>query len=156
MPRVPLLSGSRVPLVTLDDDVLLLRPPPPLDPLKDVAAAVGEALRYPLSGPSLAEHVTRRARATVVVEPRSLPLPDAPDDPRRTALAAVLDELERLGVRADRQTILVAGGLERRAGRRELESIDLACSRFRADSKLGQLADGRGRQPLHFIGGQPR
>ena len=54
MARIPLLSGSRVPLVTTDDDVLLLTPPPPLDPLRDVAAAVGEALRYPLSGPRLA------------------------------------------------------------------------------------------------------
>jgi hypothetical protein len=121
--RIPLLSGSRAPLVALDDDALLLTPPPPLDPLDDVAAAVGEALRYPLSGPGLAGRATAGARATIVVEPRSLPLPDAPNDPRRTALAAVLDELEHLGVRADRQTILVAGGLERRAGRRELESI---------------------------------
>jgi hypothetical protein len=123
MPRVPLFSGSRVPLVALDDDALLLTPPPPLDPLGDVAAAVGEALRYPLSGPGLAGRAAARARATIVVEPRSLPLPDAPNDPRQAALAAVLDELERLGVRADRQTILVAGGLGRRAGRRELESI---------------------------------
>jgi hypothetical protein len=121
--RVPLFSGSRVPLVALDDDALLLTPPPPLEPLGDVAAAVGEALRYPLSGPGLAGRAAARARATIVVEPRSLPLPDAPNDPRRAALAAVLDELDRLGVRADRQTILIAGGLGRRAGRRELESI---------------------------------
>jgi hypothetical protein len=121
--RVPLLSGSRVPLVALDDDALLLAPPPPLDPLGDVGSAVREALRYPLSGPSLPELVGRRARTTIVVEPRSLPLPDVPGDPRREALAAVLDELERLGVPADRQTILLAGGLGRRAGRRELESI---------------------------------
>ena len=70
MPRVPLLSGSRVPLVALDDDALLLTPPPPLDPLGDIAAAVGEALRYPLSGPGLAGRVAAGARATVVVEPR--------------------------------------------------------------------------------------
>jgi hypothetical protein len=123
MPRVPLFSGSRVPLVSFDDDALLLTPPPTLDPLGDVSAAVGEALRYPLSGPGLAGRAAAGARATIVVEPRSLPLPDAPNDPRRAALAAVLDELDRLGVRADRQTILLAGGLERRAGRRELESI---------------------------------
>jgi hypothetical protein len=123
MARLPLFSGSRVPLVTVDDDALLLAPPPPLDPLRDVAAAVGEALRYPLSGPTLPGVVSRRSRVTIVVEPRSLPLPDATNDPRRTALGAVLDELERLGASPDRQTILVAGGLGRRAGRRELESI---------------------------------
>ena len=123
MARIPLLSGSRVPLVTVDDDALLLLPPPPLDPLRDVAAAVGEALRYPLSGPRLADLVTRGGRVAIVVEPRSLPLPGAPIDPRQQAVAAVIDELERLGMPAERHTILIAGGLERRAGRRELEGV---------------------------------
>jgi len=121
--RIPLLSGSRVPLVTVDDDALLLAPPPPLEPLRDVAAAVGEALRYPLSGPRLADLATRGGRVVIVVEPRSLPLPGAPDDPRQRAVAAVIDQLERLGMPADRHTILLAGGLERRAGRRELEAV---------------------------------
>ncbi|HKP10447.1 MAG TPA: hypothetical protein VJT76_06910, partial [Gaiella sp.] len=48
--RVPLASGSRLPLVTVPDDAVLLAPPPPLDPLADVGAAVAEALRYPLAG----------------------------------------------------------------------------------------------------------
>ncbi len=39
------------------------------------------------------------------------------------ALAAAIDELERLGVPTTRQTILVAGGLNRRAGHRELEAL---------------------------------
>lgn len=121
--RIPLISGSRVVLVTFDDDAILLAPPPPLDPLHDVAAAVGEALRYPLSGPSLTSLVTRGGRATIVVEPRSLPLPHAPIDPRQEALAAVLDELELLGMPADRHTIVVAGGLERRPTKRELETV---------------------------------
>ena len=82
MARVPLLSGSRIPLVTVGDDAVLLAPPPPLDPLRDVTAAVREALRYPLSGPPLADLVTRGGRVTIVVEPRSLPLPGAPSDPR--------------------------------------------------------------------------
>jgi len=121
--RIPLLSGSRVSLVTVADDAVLLAPPPPLDPLRDVAAAVGEALRYPLSGPPLADLVTRGGRVTIVVEPRSLPLPGAASDPRQEAVATVLDELERLGMPADRHTIVLAGGLEQRAGRRELEAI---------------------------------
>ena len=123
MARIPLLSGSRVSLVTVEDDAVLLAPPPPLDPLRDVAAAVGEALRYPLSGPRLGDLVTRGGRVTIVVEPRSLPLPGAIADPRQEAVAAVIDELERLGMPADGHTILIAGGLERRAGRRELEAV---------------------------------
>lgn len=123
MPRIPLLSGSRVPLVTIDDDALLLMPPAPLDPLRDVAAAVGEALRYPLSGPRLADLVTRGGRVTIVVESRSLPLPGAPIDPRQEAVAAVIEQLEQLGMPAEQHTILIAGGLERRSGRRELEAV---------------------------------
>jgi hypothetical protein len=121
--RIPLLSGSRVPLVAMDDDALLLMPPEPLDPLRDVAAAVGEALRYPLSGPQLTQLATRGGRVTIVVEPRSLPLPGAAIDPRQQAVASVIAELERLGMPAEKHTILIAGGLERRAGRRELETV---------------------------------
>jgi hypothetical protein len=123
MARIPLLSGSRVSLVTVADDAVRLAPPPPLDPLRDVAAAVGEALRYPLSGPPLADLVTRGGRVAIVVEPRSLPLPGATSDPRQEAVAAVIDEIERLGMPADTHTIVIAGGLERRAGRRELEAV---------------------------------
>jgi len=123
VPRLPLLSGSRVALVTVDEDALLLAPPAPLEPLSDVPAAVGEALRFPLSGPTLPAVAMRAARAVIVVEPRSLPLPDVPADPRRSALGAVLDELEAYGVAADRITILIAGGLERRAGRRAQEVL---------------------------------
>jgi hypothetical protein len=139
VPRVPLHSGSRLPLVTLPDDAVLLAPPPPLDPLVDVAAAVSEALRYPLSGPALGDVVPRGGRATVVVQPPTLPLPSADDDPRRDALAAVLDELARLGVPRERLTLLVAGGLGWRAGRRELELL------LRPD----RARDFRGRVVVH-------
>lgn len=121
--RIPLLAGSRLAVVNVPDDAVLLAPPEPLDPIADVAAAVGEALRFPLSGPTLEELATRGGRATIVVEPPSLPLPGAPQDPRRDALAAVLDELERAGMPAGRQTILVAGGLGRRASRTDLEKL---------------------------------
>jgi hypothetical protein len=121
--RVPLHSGSRIPVVTLPDDAVLLAPPPPLDPIADVAAAVVEALRYPLAGKPLAALAPREGRVTVVVQPPEQPLPTAPDDPRRDALAAVLAELARSGVQRERITVLVAGGLGRRAGRTELEAL---------------------------------
>lgn len=123
MPRVPLHSGSRLPVVALPDDVALLAAPPPLDPIADVEAAVVEALRYPLDGQPLDRLVTRGGRATIVVQPASLPLPAVEEDPRRDALGAVIGEVERLGFARERITLLVAGGLGRRAGRRELELL---------------------------------
>jgi Lactate racemase N-terminal domain len=121
--RVPLASGSRLPNVTLPDDAVLLASPPPPDPIADVGAAVVDALRYPLSGPSLHDVSRRRGRATIVVQPPCLPFPSPIDDPRRDALATVLEELGKAGIPGDRQTILVAGGLARRAGRHELEGL---------------------------------
>ncbi len=123
VPRLPLYSGSRLPLVSVPDDAVLLAAPAPLDPLADVAAAVVEAFRYPLAGAPLEAIAPRGGRATVVVQPSTLPIPTAELDPRRDALGAVLDLLERCGIPRDRQTVLVAGGLGRRAGRPELEGL---------------------------------
>ena len=134
--RIPLHSGSRLPLVSVPDGATLLAAPPPLDPLADVRAAVVEALRYPLSGPPLQAVAPRGGRATVVVQPPTVPLPSVEDDPRRDALAAVLDELARHGVPRERITVLVAGGLGRRAGRRELE---LFLRRDRARGFRGEI-----------------
>ena len=120
MRRVPLLSGSRVVAVPVGDEDVVLRPPPPLERAVDTTAAVRDASRFPLSGAALSELATRGGRATIVVEPPALPLPGAPLDPRRDALAAAIDELARCGVPDDRLTILVAGGLGRRLGRGEL------------------------------------
>lgn len=120
---VPLLSGSRVVTVPLGDDDVVLRPPRPPAHVVDVPAAVRDALAYPLSGAPLADRVRPGARVTVVVPPPALPLPGAEMDPRAVALATVLDELADLGVGDERVTLLVAGGLMRRAGRRELERL---------------------------------
>ncbi len=123
MPRVAVVSGSSVPTVEVPEAADVLAGPPPLDPIGDVKAAVRDALRFPLAGPPLEGLARRGGRATVVVEPPALPLPGVPDDPRQDALAAVLEELARLGIRSERQTVFVAGGLGRRAGRRELEEL---------------------------------
>jgi Lactate racemase N-terminal domain len=124
VPRIPILSGSRLLLVNVDEGARVLAPPPPTaEPIADVRAAVRDALRFPLSGEPLAAQIPRGGRATIVAELPSLPLPGAPNDPRREALAATVDELRRCGVSDERQTILVAGGLARRAGRSELETL---------------------------------
>jgi len=121
--RIPLLSGSRVVIVPAGDDDVVLQPPPPPEQVADVAAAVRDALRFPLAGPALDAIAPRGGRATIVVEPPALPLPGVHLDPRRDALAAAVGELERCGIPDERQTILVAGGLGRRLGQRELERL---------------------------------
>lgn len=136
MQKLPLLAGSRVHVVSVEDDAVLLAPPPPLEPLADVRAAVAEALRYPLSGAPLGQLVTRGGSATIVVEPPILPLPGVEADPRQEALAAVIDELAAAGMPVERHTVLVAGGLERRGGRREREHV---LSRARARSFRGAV-----------------
>ena len=121
--RVPIPSGSRLAVLNAPDDALILRPELPPQAAADVGAAVRDALRFPLSGPPLEALVVRGGRATLVVELPELPLPGAPADPRQAALEATIAELERLGMPSQRQTILVAGGLSRRAGQRELETL---------------------------------
>jgi Lactate racemase N-terminal domain len=121
--RVPMLSGSRLVVVTADDDAVVLRPPPPADSVADVGAAVRDALRFPLAGEPLEALAARGARATIVVEPPQLPLPGTERDPRQAAIAATVEELERLGIPTGFQTLLVAGGLARRAGHGQLEDL---------------------------------
>jgi len=118
-----MVSGSRVAVVNAPEDAVVLRPPPPQEAIADVSAAVRDSLRFPLSGAPLEALATRGGTATLVVELPALPLPGAPADPRQAALAATIGELERVGIPSRRQTILVAGGLSRRAGTRELESL---------------------------------
>src|SRR5918999_2732294 len=85
VPRVPVLSGSRLVVVDVPQGSTVVRPPPPAAAIADVGAAVRDALRFPLEGEPLEARVTRGARATVVVEPPALPLPGVPSDPRRGA-----------------------------------------------------------------------
>jgi len=115
--RLPLLSGPRVVVVNVPDDAVVLRPPSPGDPMADVAAAVRDALRFPLEGSSLEQLVPpSTARVTIVVELPTLPIPGAPIDPRHAAIEGVSDELVRMGVPSQAQTLLVAAGLARRPG----------------------------------------
>jgi hypothetical protein len=129
------LAGSRIAIVNADEDAVVLAPPPPREPIADVAAAIRDALRFPLSGEPLEALVPRGARATVVVEPPALPVPAATVDPRPAAIAATVGELERAGIPTERQRILVAGGLARRLGKREVELLFAPefARRFRGD-----------------------
>ncbi len=123
MARVPMLMGARLVVVEGDEDAVVLAPPPPVDPIADVGAAVRDALRFPLAGEPLEALVPRGARGTVVVEPPALPVPGSATDPRRAAIAATMTELDRAGAPIEQQTLLVAGGLARKVGHRELELL---------------------------------
>jgi Lactate racemase N-terminal domain len=121
--KVPLLAGTRVVVVDAPSDAVILRPPKPGEGILDVGAAVRDALRFPLAGRPLEALATRGGRATIVVEPPHLPIPSSAHDPRQIAITATADELARAGVPLERQTILVAGGLQRRPGNRDLETL---------------------------------
>jgi hypothetical protein len=123
VPRIPLLSGSHLVVVNTPDDAVIVTPPPPERSISDVGAAVRDALRFPLAGAPLEALVPKGGRVTIVVEPPSLPLPGAPIDPRRDAIAAAVTELRRIGVRDAHQTIFVASGLARRPGRKDVEAL---------------------------------
>ena len=155
--RIPLLVGTRVWVVTVPEDAVVLRPPAPLPPVGDVGAAVRDALRFPLAGEPLEAVVPRGGRVTIVVEPPALPIPGSALDPRQAAIQATVEELERIGVPVARQTILVAAGLARRPGGRELEALvppELA-RRFRGQVVVHDVEDERlagigesGRNPI--------
>jgi len=119
--RVPLLNDTRVVVAEAGEDDLVLRPPLPRESLQDVAQAVRDALQFPLAGRPLEELVKRGGTATLVIEQPSLPIPSVHVGPRHVAIAAVADELERLGV--TRTTILVAGGLMRRTTPRDIGTL---------------------------------
>ena len=87
MTRIPLLAGTRIAVVDVPEEGVVLRPPPPTDVVRDVAAAAREALRFPLAGGPLASLVTPGGTATVVIEQPTLPIPSASPDPRHEAIA---------------------------------------------------------------------
>ena len=60
--------------------------------------------------------VPRGGRATILVEPPALPIPGAARDPRQAAIAAASDELERIGVPTERQTLARRGRARPPAG----------------------------------------
>ncbi len=122
---------------------------------RDVPAAAREALAFPLAGRRSSDLVTRGGSATIVIEQPVLPIPGAQPSPRHAAIAAVADELERLGVR--RVTILVAGGLLRRTSPREIgfarharvpAALPRARDRPRRRGRRSRRARGVGDVPL--------
>ncbi len=118
-----MLAGPGVTVVNVPEGAVVLRPPEPREVVADVAAAVSEALRFPLEGPALDVLVRGASRVTIVVELPSLPIPGAVIDPRHAAVEGASAELVRCGVPSEAQTLLVAGGLAMRPGPGEMGLI---------------------------------
>ena len=154
MPRVPLLSGTRLVVASAPDDALVLRPPPP-GRATDVEAATREALRFPLDGPPLEALAAGAERVTIVVEPPALPLGSVQGDPRRQAIAVVSDTLAELGVPTGSQTLLVAGGLARRIGQREIVALVTPELRRRFHGRV-TVHDAAGEALAGLPAGAPR
>jgi lactate racemase-like protein len=154
MPRVPLLSGSRLVVASAPDDARILRPPPP-GRGTDVEAATREALRFPLDGEPLEALAANATRATIVVEPPALPLASVQGDPRRQAIAAVSQTLEELGIPTAMQTLLVACGLARRPSVAETAAFVTPELRRRFHGKVA-VHDAAGERLPGIPAGAPR
>ena len=123
--RVPLLSGTR--LVVASRAGRRRRAAPAgarRAAVADIAAAVRDALRFPLEGDGIEALVAPRRRGRRSSSSRRrCRFPARRTIRAQHAIAAVVDELERLGISTGYQTFLVAAGLARRTSQRELESL---------------------------------
>ena len=113
-------------VVSVRDDAVVLAAPPPLGPA-DRGRRRGRPRRAALPA-RRARRSSRSSRAAARVDARrrvaGAPAPGAPRATRgRSRVVAAVEELERLGVPTEQQTILVAGGLGRRAGRRAWKAL---------------------------------
>jgi len=113
---VTLAYGSSGLMVTVPDDAHVVLPTdrPGLGNERD---AITQALRAPLAGPPLAELIGATSRVAVVFPDLTRPMPN------RTVLPPILDELARLGVRADQIRLLCATGSHRQATTDEMAAL---------------------------------
>ncbi len=132
--------------VEVPDDAVVVEPREP-DPLADEAGAVLDALRRPISGPSIREILDRAAErgnrdgrngeVAVVFPDLTRPMPN------RTVLPPLLAELEAAGAGPERVRLLCATGTHRQATPTEMEQLvgpDIV-SRYRIHDHVSD--DGR-------------
>ncbi len=142
--------------VELPDSAVVL-PPNPMETLPHPTSSVGQALRFPGSGTSLAERLRAGQSATIVIS-------DTRPVPNRTILPPITEELNSAGVRREDLTILNGTGLHRPNTPEELEwmpgSYDLilllAGTRSLSDYRRALTRDGTlvliGRPPGRWFG----
>jgi hypothetical protein len=111
-PRV-LFSGDRLVEVDLPTGTRVVYPRPPLEPLKDVDAAIRYAINHPYNSEPLYAKLRPGMKVTIAVDDISLPLPPMRrPDVRERVLTIVLDLLADYGV--DDVEIIIATSVHRR------------------------------------------
>src|SRR5688500_2971888 len=108
-PRV-LFSGDQLVEVDLPAGTRVIYPKPPLEPLKDVNAAIRYALNHPLGSDPLYARLRPGMKVTIAVDDISLPLPPMRrPDIRQRLVTIVLEMLADHGV--EDVEIIVATGV---------------------------------------------
>jgi hypothetical protein len=109
--------------VRVPEPVCVIDPPPPLEPLPDLRAAVQAALARPLGAAPLRAAAGPGSRVTVAFDDPCVLLPPPLADPRRVVLEEVVATLLEAGVRADDLTLVCANGLHQTWTKAELLPI---------------------------------
>ena len=135
--RVPLLFGTRLTVVDVPDEAVVLRPPPPGEPVADVRAAVRDALALPARGrPARGARDARRPR----------------DDRGRAAGAAAAGRAERPAAGRPRRRLGRARAgrhPDRAADAARLHGPDAPAAAARARAARRRLARLRPALPRH-------
>ena len=120
-PRV-LFSGDRLVEVDLPAGTRCIYPKPPIEPLKDVDAAIRYALNHPLDSEPLYAKLKPGMKVTIAIDDISLPLPPMRrPDARERVLEIVLAMLADHGV--DDIEIIIATGIHRRMKPQEVRHM---------------------------------
>src|SRR5262249_12215866 len=108
-----LFSGDRLVEVDLPTGTRVVYPKPPIEPLKDVDAAIRYAINHPQNSEPLYAKLRPGMKVTIAVDDISLPLPPMRrPDIRERVLTIVLDLLADYGV--DDVEIIIATSVHRR------------------------------------------
>ena len=117
-----LFSGDQLVEVDLPTGTRVVYPKPPLEPLKDVDAAIRYAINHPYNSEPLYAKLKPGMKVTIAVDDISLPLPPMRrPDIRERVLTVVLDLLADYGV--DDIEIIIATSVHRRMKGFEIRHI---------------------------------
>ncbi len=115
-------AGDKLIDIDLPAGTRVIYPKPPLEPLKDVDAAIRFAINHPENSEPLYARLTPGMKVTIAIDDISLPLPPMKrPDIRERVLSIVLPLLDEHGV--DDIHIIVATGVHRRMKEHEIRHI---------------------------------
>jgi nickel-dependent lactate racemase len=117
-----LFAGDRLVEVDLPAGTRVLYPKPPIEPLKDVDAAIRHAINHPYGSEPLYAKLRPGMKVTIAVDDISLPLPPMrKPDVRQRVLEIVLALFADYGV--DDVEIIIATSVHRRMKPREIRHM---------------------------------